>query len=53
MTHDVDEAVALADRVLVLEAGRVVHTMTIDEPRRSAGAHTELHRAELLNKLGV
>ena len=53
VTHDVDEAVALADRVLVLEAGRVVHTLTIDEPRRSAGARTELHRAELLDKLGV
>ena len=53
VTHDVDEAVALADRVLVLEAGRVVHTLTIDEPRQSPGVHTERYRAELLDKLGV
>jgi len=51
VTHDVDEAVALADRVLVLEAGEVVHTVTIDDPRRSPIA--ERHRAELLDKLGV
>ena len=34
VTHDVDEAVALADRVLVLEDGRVAHTLEIDDPRR-------------------
>ena len=56
VTHDVDEAVALADRVLVLEEGRVVHTLTIDEPRLPAGeatAESEHHRAELLDQLGV
>ena len=54
VTHDVDEAVALADRVLVLEAGRVVHTLTIDEPRQPPGDRdTERYRAELLDKLGV
>jgi sulfonate transport system ATP-binding protein len=56
ITHDVDEAVALADQVLVLEEGRVIHTLTIDEPRRSPGdpgEHTERHRAELLDRLGV
>lgn len=56
ITHDVDEAVALADRVLVLEDGRIIHTLTIDEPRRTPGhpgAHTERHRAELLDHLGV
>ena len=36
VTHDVDEAVALADRVLVLEAGQVIHTLDIDDPRQSA-----------------
>jgi sulfonate transport system ATP-binding protein len=51
VTHDVDEAVALADRVLVLEAGAVIHTVDIDVPRESA--HTEQYRAELLDKLGV
>ncbi len=56
VTHDVDEAVALADRVLVLEEGRVIHTLTIDEPRLPAGeasAETEHHRAGLLDQLGV
>jgi sulfonate transport system ATP-binding protein len=51
VTHDVDEAVALADRVLVLEAGAVIHTLDIDEPRETR--HTERYRAELLDKLGV
>jgi sulfonate transport system ATP-binding protein len=51
VTHDVDEAVALADRVLVLEDGRVVHTLAIDDPRQSTAA--EHYRAELLDKLGV
>ena len=56
VTHDVDEAVALADRVLVLEDGRVVHTL---DDRRTAACHrgsaanTEHYRAELLDKLGV
>lgn len=56
ITHDVDEAVALADRVLVLEEGRIIHSLAIDEPRRAPGdpgAHTEQHRAELLDRLGV
>jgi sulfonate transport system ATP-binding protein len=53
VTHDVDEALALADRVIVLEAGRAIHTLSIDEPRQSVGAHTEQYRAELLERLGV
>jgi sulfonate transport system ATP-binding protein len=56
VTHDVDEAVALADRVLVLDDGRVVHTLDIDDPRRPPGestASTEHYRAELLDRLGV
>ncbi len=56
VTHDVDEAVALADRVLVLDEGRVIHTLTIDEPRPTAGegtAESERYRADLLDKLGV
>jgi sulfonate transport system ATP-binding protein len=51
VTHDVDEAVALADRVLVLDDGRVTHTLEIDDPRPSTNA--ELYRAELLDQLGV
>lgn len=54
VTHDVDEAVALADRVLVLEDGAVVHTLHIPDPRRGPGeGHTDHHRAELLDSLGV
>jgi sulfonate transport system ATP-binding protein len=52
VTHDVDEAVALADRVLVLDEGRVVHSLDIDRPRE-ASDHTERHRTELLDRLGV
>jgi sulfonate transport system ATP-binding protein len=51
VTHDVDEAVALADRVVVLEDGEVIHTLEIDDPRKST--NTEHYRAELLDQLGV
>ena len=55
VTHDVDEAVALADRVLVLDDGRVVHTLAIDDPRPGASdRNTERrYRVELLDRLGV
>ena len=56
VTHDVDEAVALADRVLVLDSGAVIHQTDIAFPRQSPGAsstHTDKHRIELLNQLGV
>ncbi|WP_328357247.1 ABC transporter ATP-binding protein [Mycobacterium sp. NBC_00419] len=56
VTHDVNEAVALADRVLVLESGAVVHQTEITDPRRPAGspsAQSEHHRVELLTQLGV
>ena len=33
VTHDVAEAVALADRVLVIEDGRIVHDIIVDIPR--------------------
>ena len=36
VTHDVDEAVALADRVLVLDEGRVIHTLVIDDAQALA-----------------
>ncbi|BBY91808.1 aliphatic sulfonates import ATP-binding protein SsuB [Mycobacterium gallinarum] len=51
VTHDVDEAVALADRVVVLEEGEVIHTLEIDDPRQST--NSEHYRAELLDQLGV
>jgi sulfonate transport system ATP-binding protein len=33
VTHDVSEAVALADRVLVIEGGRIAHDVQVDIPR--------------------
>jgi sulfonate transport system ATP-binding protein len=56
VTHDVDEAIELADRVLVLDDGRVAHSITIDAPRPTAAERTAQHdayRADLLDKLGV
>lgn len=56
VTHDVDEAIALADRVLVLENGAIAHTLAIADPRPSLKdptPHTERYRAELLDRLGV
>ena len=55
VTHDVDEAVALADRVLVLDGGRIVLDLPNDAPRprdRSAPGFAVL-RARLLERLGV
>jgi sulfonate transport system ATP-binding protein len=56
VTHDVNEAVALADRVLVLESGEVVYQTDITDPRRPPGSSstaTDNHRTELLQQLGV
>ena len=36
VTHDVAEAVALADRVLVIEDGRIAHDINVDIPRPRA-----------------
>lgn len=33
VTHDVAEAVAMADRILVVEAGRIALDVTVDVPR--------------------
>jgi sulfonate transport system ATP-binding protein len=56
VTHDVDEAIDLADRVLVLEGGRVAHSITVESPRPAPSERTARHdhyRADLLDKLGV
>jgi sulfonate transport system ATP-binding protein len=52
VTHDVDEALLLADRVVVLEHGRISQDMrvTADRPRRVADVG---QRAALLRALGV
>ena len=38
VTHDVAEAVALADRVLVIEEGRIALDLDVDIPRPRAAA---------------
>ena len=54
VTHDVEEAVFLADRVVVLEAGRIAFEERIDLPRpRDAGADFQAIRQRLLQNLGV
>ena len=56
VTHDVDEALALADRVLVLDEGRVAHSWQITLPRSDrAPSQPEIAgaRAEVLDALGV
>ncbi len=54
ITHDVDEAVALADRVLVLEQGRIVAEETVNLPRPRAGdGEFQALRGRLLAHLGV
>lgn len=55
VTHDVDEAVLLADRVLVLDEGRIAIDQRIDiaRPRRHAHAEFTRLRDVLLAGLGV
>ena len=55
VTHDVDEAVLLADRVLVLEHGRIVADIAITQPRprRADAPQFQQVRAQLLELLGV
>ena len=55
VTHDVDEAVLLGDRILVLTDGRVSLDLAVDLPasgRRHTPEFTEL-RTRLLTELGV
>lgn len=55
VTHDVDEALRLADRVLVLGDGRIAHESRIDLPRPRRNDHPQLLslRNTLLAELGV
>jgi sulfonate transport system ATP-binding protein len=55
VTHDVDEAIALADRVLVLGEGRITHSSPITVPRPRDRDHPDLValRLRLLTELGV
>ena len=55
VTHDVWEAVALADRILVLDQGRFIKEIRvdIDHPRRRDDPRTSRIETELLRELGV
>ncbi|MGV9667985.1 ABC transporter ATP-binding protein [Nocardia niigatensis] len=55
VTHDVDEAVLLADRALVLDGGRIAREIPIDLPRPRRRDHPEFLalRTALLAELGV
>jgi sulfonate transport system ATP-binding protein len=46
VTHDVSEAVALADRVLVIEDGRIAHDFNVDIPRPRRRGSAELAALE-------
>ncbi|MER6342924.1 ABC transporter ATP-binding protein [Streptomyces sp. NPDC001595] len=55
VTHDVDEAIVLADRVLVLDHGRIGLDLTIDRPHPRSNRDPLLseYRERLLAALGV
>jgi sulfonate transport system ATP-binding protein len=53
VTHDVSEAIALADRVLLIEEGRIGLDLTIDlpRPRRKGSARLAELEAEVLDRV--
>lgn len=55
VTHDVDEAILLADRVLVLDDGKIAVDLPIEAPRPRTHADPAFtrHRDRLLAALGV
>ena len=55
VTHDVDEAILLADRVLVLDGGRIAvdRRVELPPPRRHADPGFDALRGDLLAALGV
>ncbi|AYN38223.1 ABC transporter ATP-binding protein [Streptomyces dangxiongensis] len=55
VTHDVDEAIALADRILVMCDGRIgaTHPVQLSAADREASVAREELRSALLNDLGI
>ncbi len=55
VTHDVDEAITLADRIVVLDDGRIDADLRVDLPadERAGGAGRAALRRKLLSLLGV
>jgi sulfonate transport system ATP-binding protein len=55
VTHDVDEAIALADRIVVMSQGRISmsHSVTLSAAEREVSAGREDLRAALLADLGL
>ncbi len=54
VTHDVDEALLLADRVLVLKNGTIASEVIVASPRpRSGSKELEIQRLMILSLLGV
>jgi sulfonate transport system ATP-binding protein len=56
VTHDVDEALALADRVVLMDEGRITHSWEMSLPRSDrAPSRPEMAgaRTEILDALGV
>ncbi|MFJ4600593.1 MULTISPECIES: ABC transporter ATP-binding protein [Streptomyces] len=55
VTHDVEEAVLLADRVVVMDGGRIAHEQRVelDRPRELTDPRFAAIRADLLARLGV
>ncbi len=55
VTHDVDEAIALGDRILVMQSGRIGRELRValSPEERSHGSKRDELRVEMLDALGV
>ena len=55
VTHDVDEAIALGDRILVMRDGRIAndHRVDLDVEGRARGAARDDLRGALLSEIGL